>query len=289
MLTVDIGLGPHLPAPELRRLEPADLADWWPVPQRTSHKYTRGVLGIAAGSAQYPGAALLCTQAAAATGVGMIRYLGPQEICRLVNLSTPEAVCSQGSVGESRVQAWLVGPGATGDPDQQARVPDLRKLITSKLAFSARTIDLGSAKVRSRRLAHTALKYAAPEESTLVGKPAADHVRSSLMLIGDGVTPGNEARGYVLRRLLRRAVRSMRLLGFEDPALPELMPVSRDRMGETYTSLHQDWERISKIAYAEEDAFRQTLGKGTQIFESAAVKVKDTGAGAWSDTGTEMA
>ncbi|NMR29369.1 NAD(P)H-hydrate epimerase [Crystallibacter degradans] len=122
--TVDIGLGPHLPAPELRQLEPADLAGWWPVPQRTSHKYTRGVLGIVAGSVQYPGAALLCTQAAVATGVGMIRYLGPQEICRLVNLSTPEAVCSQGSVGESRVQAWLVGPGATGDPDQQARARD---------------------------------------------------------------------------------------------------------------------------------------------------------------------
>ena len=64
-----------------------------------------------------------------------------------------------------------------------------------------------------------------------------------MMLIADGVTPGNEARGYVLRRLLRRAVRSMRLLGYEDPALPELMPISRDKMGETYTALHQDWDR----------------------------------------------
>jgi alanyl-tRNA synthetase len=54
----------------------------------------------------------------------------------------------------------------------------------------------------------------------------ADHVRSSLMLIGDGVTPGNEGRGYVLRRMLRRAVRSMRLLGYADPCLPELLPVS---------------------------------------------------------------
>ena len=58
----------------------------------------------------------------------------------------------------------------------------------------------------------------------------ADHVRSSMMLIGDGVTPGNEGRGYVLRRLLRRAVRSMRLLGTEDRVLPELFPVSRDLM-----------------------------------------------------------
>ena len=87
----------------------------------------------------------------------------------------------------------------------------------------------------------------------------ADHVRSSLMLIGDGVTPGNEGRGYVLRRLLRRAVRSMRLLGNEDRVLPELLPVSRDKMGETYAELHRDWDRISQVAYAEEDAFRQTL------------------------------
>ena len=100
----------------------------------------------------------------------------------------------------------------------------------------------------------------------------ADHVRSSMMLISDGITPGNEARGYVLRRLLRRAVRSMRLLGCEDRVLPELMPVSRDKMGETYTELLRDWERISTVAYAEEDAFRQTLRAGTQIFDLAATE-----------------
>jgi alanyl-tRNA synthetase len=105
----------------------------------------------------------------------------------------------------------------------------------------------------------------------------ADHVRSSMMLIGDGVTPGNESRGYVLRRLLRRAVRSMRLLGVEDRILPELMPVSRDKMGETYTDLVSDWERISTIAYAEEDAFRQTLRTGTQIFDLAADRAREAG------------
>jgi alanyl-tRNA synthetase len=61
----------------------------------------------------------------------------------------------------------------------------------------------------------------------------------------------------------------MRLLGCEDRVLPELMPISRDRMGETYTDLHRDWERISTVAYAEEDAFRQTLRAGTQIFDLA--------------------
>ncbi len=105
----------------------------------------------------------------------------------------------------------------------------------------------------------------------------ADHVRSCLMLIADGVTPGNEGRGYVLRRLLRRAVRSMRLLGCEDRVLPELLPVSRDKMGETYGELHRDWERISQVAYAEEDAFRQTLRAGTTIFDQAVAEVRQTG------------
>jgi alanyl-tRNA synthetase len=106
----------------------------------------------------------------------------------------------------------------------------------------------------------------------------ADHVRSSMMLIGDGVTPGNEGRGYVLRRLLRRAVRSVRLLGYEDPALPELLPISRDKMGETYGELHRDWERISTVAYAEEEAFRQTLRAGTTIFDTATAQLKKAGA-----------
>ncbi|HWJ65451.1 MAG TPA: alanine--tRNA ligase [Nocardioides sp.] len=106
----------------------------------------------------------------------------------------------------------------------------------------------------------------------------ADHVRSSLMLIGDGVTPGNEGRGYVLRRLLRRAVRNMRLLGYQDPALPELLPVSRDRMGESYPELVTGWDRIAQVAFAEEEAFRKTLQAGTQIFDLAADSVKDAGA-----------
>src|SRR3712207_1731280 len=105
----------------------------------------------------------------------------------------------------------------------------------------------------------------------------ADHVRSGLMLIGDGVTPGNESRGYVLRRLLRRAVRSMRLLGVEDRVLPELLPVSRDKMAASYPELQRDWERISAVAYAEEDAFRQTLRAGTQIFDLAAGEARRTG------------
>ncbi|WP_375425106.1 alanine--tRNA ligase [uncultured Friedmanniella sp.] len=102
----------------------------------------------------------------------------------------------------------------------------------------------------------------------------ADHIRSGLMLIGDGVTPGNEARGYVLRRLLRRVVRSMRLLGVHEPVLPELLPVSRDAMGEAYPEVVTHFDRISAIAYGEEDAFRRTLTTGTQIFDLAVSDAK---------------
>jgi alanyl-tRNA synthetase len=123
----------------------------------------------------------------------------------------------------------------------------------------------------------TGKKYGATYEDDVRFRVVADHIRSSLMLIGDGVTPGNEGRGYVLRRLLRRAIRNVRLLGYEDPALPELMPVSRDKMGETYTELHHEWERILRVANAEEEAFRKTLQSGTQIFDLAAAEVRAAG------------
>ena len=95
-----------------------------------------------------------------------------------------------------------------------------------------------------------------------------DHTRTALMLIGDGVTPSNEGRGYVLRRILRRAVRSMRLLGYEDRAMPELLPVARDCMSASYPDLATDFDRISRYAYAEEEAFRSTLRAGTTIFDT---------------------
>jgi len=101
-----------------------------------------------------------------------------------------------------------------------------------------------------------------------------DHIRAGLMLTADGVTPGNEARGYVLRRLLRRVVRAMRLLGMTEPVLPELLPISRDLMAESYPEVASDWPRISQIAYAEEDAFRRTLATGTQIFDLAVADAK---------------
>ena len=97
----------------------------------------------------------------------------------------------------------------------------------------------------------------------------ADHTRSSLMLISDGVTPGNEGRGYVLRRLIRRAVRALRLMGVDTAVLPELLPVSRDAMKGVYPIVAEDFERIARIAYAEERAFSRTIASGTIRLDDA--------------------
>ncbi|GAB2624195.1 alanine--tRNA ligase [Pseudactinotalea suaedae] len=102
----------------------------------------------------------------------------------------------------------------------------------------------------------------------------ADHVRSALMLIGDGVRPGNDGRGYVLRRLIRRAVRSMRLLGVDEPTLPHLLPVSKDAMKESYPELEANFATISQVAYEEENAFRRTLVSGTTILDTAVARAK---------------
>ncbi|GAA2055936.1 alanine--tRNA ligase [Polymorphospora rubra] len=105
----------------------------------------------------------------------------------------------------------------------------------------------------------------------------ADHVRTSLMLISDGVTPSNEGRGYVLRRIMRRAIRAMRLLGWQERALPELLPVARDCMAPSYPEVAQEFDRISQYAYAEEDAFLSTLRSGTTILDTAVAATKASG------------
>jgi alanyl-tRNA synthetase len=105
----------------------------------------------------------------------------------------------------------------------------------------------------------------------------ADHVRTALMLIGDGVIPSNEGRGYVLRRIMRRAIRSVRLLGWQAPALPELLPVARDCMAPSYPELAEDFGRISDYAYAEEESFLSTLRAGTTILDTALTDAKKSG------------
>jgi len=106
----------------------------------------------------------------------------------------------------------------------------------------------------------------------------ADHVRSALMLIGDGVSPGNDGRGYVLRRLLRRTVRAMRLLGVNEPVFGRLFLTSKNAMVDAYPELENEYSRINTTVLAEEEAFLRTLTSGTQVLETALNAVKAAGA-----------
>ena len=105
----------------------------------------------------------------------------------------------------------------------------------------------------------------------------ADHARTAAMLIADGVNPGNEGRGYILRRLLRRIVRSARLLGADRPVVGEFMQVVRDEMSPSYPELATDFGRIENVAVGEESAFLKTLTSGSRLFEEAADEVKASG------------
>ncbi|MEV0545748.1 alanine--tRNA ligase [Nocardia salmonicida] len=105
----------------------------------------------------------------------------------------------------------------------------------------------------------------------------ADHARTAAMLIADGVNPGNDGRGYVLRRLLRRIVRSARLLGAEKPVMAELIKVVTDLMSPSYPELGTDFSRIETVSVGEELAFLKTLNTGETLFDNAATAVKSKG------------
>lgn len=123
----------------------------------------------------------------------------------------------------------------------------------------------------------TGVKYGAAAKSDVSLRVIADHARTAAMLICDGVTPGNEGRGYVLRRMMRRTIRNMRLLGSQEPIIKELIDASIKAMGPQYPELLSDQSRIQKVALAEEESFLQTLKSGTQIFDTAATEIKSSG------------
>ena len=118
------------------------------------------------------------------------------------------------------------------------------------------------------------VKYGASQNSDVALRVIADHARTSAMLIGDGVTPGNEGRGYVLRRMMRRTIRNMRLLGVNDPIMSELTVAAISAMGPQYPELITDKKRILSVSVSEEESFLQTLKSGTQIFDTASAAIK---------------
>ena len=129
-------------------------------------------------------------------------------------------------------------------------------------------------KILNRASELTGVKYGSSEKSDVALRVIADHARTSAMLIGDGVTPGNEGRGYVLRRMMRRTIRNMRLLGSMDPIMSELTISAISAMGSQYPELIADKKRILSVSVSEEESFLQTLKSGTQIFDMASVALK---------------
>jgi alanyl-tRNA synthetase len=118
------------------------------------------------------------------------------------------------------------------------------------------------------------VKYGSSEKNDVSLRVIADHARTAAMLIGDGVTPGNEGRGYVLRRMMRRTIRNMRLLGTNENVMHELTTAAIGAMGPQYPELVSDSKRILSVAVSEEESFLQTLKSGTQIFDLAATTLK---------------
>lgn len=122
----------------------------------------------------------------------------------------------------------------------------------------------------------TGVRYGSSEKSDVSLRVIADHARTSAMLIGDGVIPGNEGRGYVLRRMMRRTIRNMRLLGSMDPILSQLTDVAIAVMAPQYPELIGDKARILAVSTSEEESFLQTLKSGTMIFDVASAGLKES-------------
>ncbi|MCY4623445.1 MAG: alanine--tRNA ligase [Chloroflexi bacterium] len=108
-------------------------------------------------------------------------------------------------------------------------------------------------------------RYGASHDTDVPMRVAAEHTRGAVFLISDGVIPGNEGRGYVLRRLVRRAVRFGRKLGLTDPFLTEVSDVVIERMGGAYPDLVQNREFILRVITLEEDRFRETVERGIGV------------------------
>lgn len=160
---VDIGLAPHLPPARITLVEDRDLAAL-PQPDRESQKYSRGVLGLHAGSAGYPGAAVLATAGALAGPIGMVRFVGPDDVSRAVIARFPEVVA-----GNGRVQAHAVGPGLGTD-----RAAEVRELLTSGLPVLVDADGLGALPDRLPGGARVLLTPHAGELARLLGADRAD-------------------------------------------------------------------------------------------------------------------
>lgn len=165
---VDIGL--VLPATDLTAFEAADVAAYWPVPGPHDDKYTQGVTGVLAGSATYPGAAILCTGAAVAATSGMVRYAGTAA-AQVVD-HWPEVIATSNFAAAGRVQAWVVGPGlGTDEAGAAALWFALGTALPVVVDADALTILAAHPELLTGRSAPTVLTPHAGEFARLAGHP----------------------------------------------------------------------------------------------------------------------
>ncbi len=122
----------------------------------------------------------------------------------------------------------------------------------------------------------TGAEYDNPDESVAI-KVMADHIRALAFAIADGALPGNEGRGYVLRRILRRAARFSRKIDHREPIMFRLVAPLTDIMGDVYPELKSKNEHIVRVIKAEEESFAQTLDIGLELFEDLVKKAQDKG------------
>jgi alanyl-tRNA synthetase len=112
------------------------------------------------------------------------------------------------------------------------------------------------------------------EEQLIAGRVIADHIRTLVCAIADGALPGNDGRGYVLRRILRRAARYGRKLDFREPFLFDLAEVVRSTMGAAFPEINEQIKHVRKVIKAEEESFNRTLDRGLSLFEDEAIRAK---------------
>lgn len=178
LTVVDIGLDFTGRAPVVERLTRADVAAAWPVPTAASDKYSRGVVGVVAGSTAYPGAGVLSVLGALGTGPGMVRYLGPATVAALVHTQAPEAVTATG-----RVQAWALGSGV--DPDDADDEEQLRWIRRALESDQPCVVDAGALAVVGPRSAPTLITPHAGELARLLtrvgGEGASEVTREDVL------------------------------------------------------------------------------------------------------------
>ncbi len=155
----------------MERLTFDDVRRLWPVPGAGSDKYSRGVVGIVAGTPTYPGAAVLSVLGALGAGPGMVRYLGPPEVQALVHAAAPEAVTAEG-----RVQAWVCGSGF--DPGSRAKgVAEQKHHVEEALASDLPVVvDAGALELLDHRSAPTLLTPHAGELARLLSRLRGEEV-----------------------------------------------------------------------------------------------------------------